>query len=100
MLSNGNQRAELENGTNIILLYFTQYIMAALPPAGAGAGVEAGVVARAAPAVGPLQAELDFVQSLINVLRFSANQAANLVDNGYRSADDLLYWKYDENIYV
>ena len=68
--------------------------MAALSPAGAGAGV--GAVAGAAPAAGPPQAELDFVQSLINVLRFSANQAATLIDDGYMSADDILYWKNDD----
>ena len=70
--------------------------MATLPPAGAGAGAGAGVLVGAAPAAGAPKAELDFVQSLINVLRFSANQAATLIDNGYRSVDDLLYWKYDE----
>ena len=36
------------------------------------------------------RSKLDFVQSLIDVLWFSANQAATLVDDGYRSADDLL----------
>ena len=55
--------------------------------AGAGAGAGAAL---------PPVAETNYKGLLMNVLGFTENQAQTVIDDGYRTMDDIVFWKYSE----